>query len=89
MEHDRASETQALEKDDTVSILIYTRFSEIRGSKSNPIDARSLLEAAEPRYQAPCDLWVVTRVNIGLVRLSPRHWPEVGHRAAKQQIKYL
>ena len=28
-------------------------------------------------------------INIGLVRLSLRHWPKFGIRAAKQQIKKL
>ena len=46
----------------------------------------------QPRYKAPSYLWVKisiksTVINIGLVRMSPWHWPKVAQGAATQQIK--
>ena len=56
-----------------------------------PLGAR-LGFGIQPRYEAPGDLQVEiinAVVNIGLVRLPPRHWSKVGRGAAKQQIKQI
>ena len=90
--------TLTLEKDNTVSILIYLCFLEadlglLPWEDNDLVDTHSDLEA-KPHYEAPGELWVVTRNKNkkNPQYLSQLRWPEVGswlvisHAADKKYV---